>query len=316
MKKNLLFVAAIFAACVANAQSICVVDGKTLLGADAASTAVSKSAGFEFGKIDGAVTCTSAFDDSYKIVGTNAKNAAAEVISSITLGTATATVDVDGANGVQGQTNPKDSEGSNLGAIDVAPASGAVFKFTVAKDGYLYVFGKLSSNKSYMVWEEGKNAVGYTLFADWAGDVKGKGYTLVGDADFNYLKEAGYSQILWPETIIQASVDGKSFKNAESDVTANENPYTKVGTSGFGYVKVAVYKDCFYYVHACGSKFSLGAFGFSETDIDPVLSVAGESTGVTAPVAVSAVPVKSIENGKIVISANGIKYNVAGVRVK
>jgi hypothetical protein len=46
------------------------------------------------------------------------------------------------------------------------------------------------------------------------------------------------------------------------------------------------------------------------------LSVAGESTGVTAPVAVSAVPVKSIENGKIVISANGVKYNVAGVRVK
>ncbi|MBO4598734.1 MAG: hypothetical protein J5676_12815 [Bacteroidaceae bacterium] len=316
MKKNLLFVAALFAASVVNAQSIFVVDGKTLLGADAASTAVSKSAGFEIGKIDGAVTCTTAFDDSYKIVGTNAKNAADEVINTITLGSATATVDTDGANGVQGQTNPKDAEGNPLGAISALPASGAVFKFQVEKDGFLYVFGKLSSNKTYMAWEEGKNAIGYTLYADWAKDVKGKTYTLEGDEEMNFLAGAGYTQILWPETILQATADGKSFKNADSDVTANENPYTKVGTSGFGYVKCAVYKDCFYYVHAVGSKFSLGAFGFSETNIDPVLS-AGDATGVAAPVAASvSAPVKSIENGKVVISANGVKYNVAGVRVK
>ncbi|MBO7270090.1 MAG: hypothetical protein J6U81_02430, partial [Bacteroidales bacterium] len=87
------------------------------------------------------VIMTVGADDTWKINSAAANNMTSAIVGDATL---------DLASGVQGSTNPKDASGGNTDGNATAPASGAFAAFEVAKDGYLYVFHKASSNKTYL----------------------------------------------------------------------------------------------------------------------------------------------------------------------
>lgn len=154
------------------------VDAEALLGAEAADTKVNVKAGTVVAQSDN-VTMTTAFEDDYKIVALYAE---ADSCNQLV---------IDGKSyactkGIQGQTNP---ENNNLAK---ASTSGAVFRFDVTADGYLYVVSKLSNNKNYYVWEgettnsnslnKFVNILAYNLTAFGTDGVMSS-YTLPADGD-------------------------------------------------------------------------------------------------------------------------------------
>ncbi len=182
-------------------------------------------------------------------------------------GDAVNTVTIDGtaytmpSGGAVGNTNPKPSDLVSGGQ------SGAVFKFEVKADGWLYVFGKITCNKSYYVWEgDVPNAQGLPVAYTLKGVTKGDGatevsYTLTGDADGYYVIGNGYDT-------------GTALYSAGCcyDV-ATGTPNEKLGSgdagvawSGgdlLGVIAFPVYADAeTYYVNACGSKMSSTGYVF------------------------------------------------------
>ena len=92
-----------------------------------------------------------AFDDSYKTVpidGPTIDNSLLNIFK------------INGENfnaatdmGIQGSANPKDADGCTPSSTLAPPVSGCVYKFYVKKDGYLYIFAKLSSSQPYTIFE-------------------------------------------------------------------------------------------------------------------------------------------------------------------
>lgn len=84
-------------------------------------------------------------------------------------------------NGVQGNENPK-ADGASPAETLTVPTSGAVVKIEALADGWIYIPAKLSTNKQYMVFEDG-NAMGCKYAFEYtsgdggsiAGEVKGEG---------------------------------------------------------------------------------------------------------------------------------------------
>lgn len=278
-------------------------DAVGLLGEGATSkeNAVSLKAGTEMCK-SASVTMKAAWDDGYILQGLAAETDAANkvVIDGVTY---------DAPQGVQGQSNPKPAD-----LLSGGQNTGAVFEFDVTQDGILYVFGKLTGNKSYYVWEgDVKNGQGmpvaFTMFAqpvaEGSAAVK---YTLPGDDSGYYVVGSGYDN---GKGYATASLccdvfagDALASLPEGTDVTKSWGTRWTAGNA-LGVVAFPVYKDAEkYFVNACGSKMTSDGFVFvpGATTISAVTFTKGGETGISNAVAEKA-------------NVNAPIYNLAGQRV-
>lgn len=298
MKKLFTFAAMVAITMSASAQTeSAFLDAEALLGAEAATTPVSVNAETVFCSTSN-VTMKAAWNDTYKIVSLTAETDAANkvVIDGVTYEMPT---------GIQGQSNPKPADLMNGGQN-----SGAVFKFDVKADGVLYVFGKLTGNKSYYVWEgDVKNAQGmpvaFTMQAQPVGGGDPVGYTLKGDADGYYVIGNGYDNGTAMATASWC-VDVYKGLTWGADINPTKT-WGSTWTAGnaLGVIAFPVYKDAAtYFVNACGSKITCNGFAFvpGATTIGNI-SFAGASTGING------ITVDGADN------ANAPVYNLAGQRV-
>lgn len=211
------------------------------------------------------VIMTVGADDTWKINSAAANNMTSAIVGDATL---------DLASGVQGSTNPKDASGGNTDGNATAPASGAFAAFEVAKDGYLYVFHKASSNKTYLISEEG-SLIGYDFAAHMPGKEWGDilAYTLQGEGEFNNVTDPAL--LIWPERIAL----GEAKWTEITDALVAAGGKAQIGASGAGVIKFPVFAGCKYTANACGSKIMIAGFIFSETNIAEV-KLAGEGAEV------------------------------------
>lgn len=263
---------------------------------------VSLTSGTEMCK-SASVTMKAAWDDSYILQGLAAETDAANkvVIDGVTY---------DAPQGVQGQSNPKPAD-----LLSGGQNTGAVFEFDVTQDGILYVFGKLTGNKSYYVWEgDVKNGQGmpvaFTMFAqpvaEGSAAVK---YTLPGDKDGYYVVGSGYDNAKGYATASLCcdvfAGDALASLPEGTDVTKSWGTRWTAGNA-LGVVAFPVYKDAEkYFVNACGSKMTSDGFVFvpGATTISAVtFTKGGGETGINDAVAAKA-------------DANAPVYNLAGQRV-
>ena len=183
--------------------------------------------------------------------------------------------EIDGANvnaaadtlGLRGATTPKDVDLGNPANACTTPAFGAVFQVEAKADGYLFIFHKASSNKQYMVEENGI-PVGYH-FGMVTTDVDG------------YFGEAGATKVI--EYTIEGNnelgqiTDGRKLMFAEDYVKQENDP--NIGTAvykrnGLGVISVPCYKGCTYWFHPTGSKMS--AIGVAYYPVDKDVFVVNE----------------------------------------
>lgn len=298
MKKSLLFVALVAGAMSTNAQTeVCFSDvEKAGLTGEAATMA----AGTVVGESEN-VTMKLAYEDSYKSIGIDFQGYKGAIVN----GTEVAFV-----TGFTGSTNPS---GQSLADGASAPATaGCVVQFDVKKDGYLTVFGKMSSNKEYYVWEGDAvyaMPIAYKFAMDWSAaglaanpTIK---YDLPADKD-GYLdfaaadidKYLNGTKLYWPEQIILG---------AESAVKKN----------GVGAIVFPVYAEAgSYLVHAAGSKISTcGAVFTTEPVTQLVLTGANEDTGEALSLALIGEGGTGISNITADENADAPAYNIAGQRV-
>ena len=272
MKKLLSLLSATCVVMAANAQTeSAFMDPVALLGEEAATTPVSVAGGTVFCQ-SANVKMKAAWDDTYKIVGLVGENDAVKAIT------------IDGVTyqlptGVQGQTNPKENS-----LLTGGQNSGAVYKFEVTADGYLYVFGKLTYNKNYYVWEgnvaNGAGmAMSYSMTAYTVSDGTQVGYTLPAD-ELGYYAAMGYNNF------------DVSVANFTSNPTYDDGTkYNAAGTiaddwttgNALGVIAFPVYKDPGqYYINACGSKLISNGFVFiSGATASATIRPGNEITGIT-----------------------------------
>lgn len=243
MKKSLLFVAALAASVCVNAQSYVQVNPEALglsseVSALTAGTLLGENENFKL---------TVAFDDSYKTTGLDINDYTKFVFDG---------TEIDAKIGMQGNSNPKDANGANPATTTPpsAPVGGAVIGVEALKDGYLYVWGKLSTHKNYTVFEEG-SAIGYRLAMQVAADAFNLlDVTVKGEGEFNNVM----NPIPWPEVIF----------------TGDEASELKL--NGMGVIKFPVFAGCKYLVNACGSKISFGGAWF-DAEGDVAVSIKGDA---------------------------------------
>ena len=299
MKKSLLFAALIAGAMSASAQTeICFSDPES---AGLASDKATFAGGTVVGKSE-SVTMSLAYEDSWGASSISHKGYTGAVVNG---------TEVTFANGVVGNTNPA---GTTLSAEGwTAPTGGAVLQFDVTKDGYLVVFGKLSSNKPYYVWEglsgKGEMPVAYTLAMDWSDADKADmptifyelpadelGYVDCTAADINTYILEGTTALTWPERI--------AYKDPESNVAKN----------GVGAIIFPVYAEAgSYLVHATGSKITTCGAVFTTEPVTSVVLTGADVPNVTFTLGEGGET--GISAVKPAESANGAKYNLAGQQV-
>lgn len=118
--------------------------------------------------------------------------------------------------GAQGQTNPGPE--TTISAKG-AQTTGAVYKFDVKADGFLYVFCKLTGNKTYWAWEDisvpaSSSLIGYNIVAYKAGaEGTEYAYKLPGDESNRFAQEGNvlaadadaYLATSWKRTYVKFS---------------------------------------------------------------------------------------------------------------
>ncbi|MCQ2334287.1 MAG: hypothetical protein MJZ89_00445 [Paludibacteraceae bacterium] len=291
MKKFFFFAAALVASVSMSAQ-YAHVDYSALSADEARSLSVGTVLAATAG---GNVTV--AFDDTWKSVNVKTDGYGWFYAGETALNTDTI--------GAQGQTNGKDADGGNPANTLLPYASGAALAFEATADGYLTVFHKGSSNKQYIVFEEGK-AIGYEYaqLVKVADAPEAIAYTIAGEGEYNWVS----AKIDFVQTIVPVAANGDSIKSKNGEAA----------------MRFPVYKDTKYLFGATGSKMSfLGAyFG---TEAISVAKVGGEDKIELLPaVTVSAVEnvateqkaVKYVKNGQLFIEKNGVIYNVLGTATK
>ena len=251
MKKILLSAAAVFAAMSMNAQVFKVSAEANGITSEEPLTSVEE--GKVWGEIEGALTISNAFTTTHKALD-NKNNDFTKVI-------------IDGNeittdDGVQGQDNPKDEDGGNP-ALTLKPAvSGAVIKIEAKKNGWVYIAAKLSTNKQYMVFEEG-SPMGYKIAMENTDERVKDGVLnleIKGEGEYNYIPEG--TQIQW--------VIREYLNDPEAETAGN----------GLGVFYFPVAEGCTYLAHATGSKIMWNAVYFSETEAQTV-TVEGEGISKT-----------------------------------
>ena len=297
MKKQLLLAALILGAASANAQiEKITVDGSAAsLGTEASAI----TAGTVLGSSDN-VTVKAAYDDSYKVVSCAFQGYNNVIVNgeSFSFG-----------DGVQGSTNPT---GQSLVGSDTStpPTAGAVIQLDVAKDGYIVLVSKLSSNKEYYVWEGDANwaaPMAYSLYMDWSAAANAEhptitytwpanadGYLDFGAADLDKYVNLTTGKALWPEKVVLGA--------DAADVKKN----------GVGVIIFPVYADAgTYLVQAAGSKISVPGVIFSEKPITDLqitgnnaetgealsITFIGEGTGINGVQAVESVDARTYNLG-------------------
>lgn len=243
--------------------------------------------------------------------------------------------------GIQGNDNPKDEGGTNVGADYKQPKSGAVFQLDVKADGYAYVFHKASSNKIYTVfelWDGAATAIGYEFAmitcpagkkndgkkVTWLKDVEVS--TLITDSLITYspnTDEDNYvtGELEFPEIAFLKEY-GDYGKIADSSLVQKNGAYCQ---NGLGVIRFPVEANTSYYVNACGSKMSLACVALATAEeaaklnvtvsngtnvitlLDPVEAPEGI---INTNAAVKAT--KVIENGQVVIIRGDVRYNALG----
>lgn len=298
MKKSLLFAAFLMGAMSVNAQTeICFSDvdnaGLTSDGAIVAGETV-------VGQSDN-VTMKLAYEDTWKASGIDFQGYTGAIVNG---------TEVTFATGVVGSTNPS---GQSLVEGASTPAtSGAVLQFEVKKDGYLTVFGKLSSNKEYYVWEGDAvyaEPMAYTLAMDFsAAALEGTPsivYTIPAD-------ENGYLDFAAAD--IEKYVNGTKYYWPEKTVLGADAADVK--KNGTGAIIFPVFAEAgSYLVHAAGSKITTCGAVFTTEPVTE-LTLTGEAEG-------AAISLALISNGSTGISGivsdaentNAPVYNLAGQRV-
>ena len=223
------------------------------------TTAVAATAGTVLASTNN-VTMTIAFDDSYKTVPIDGLTINNALLNIFRINEENFNVATD--MGLQGSANPKDAGGGTPSSTLAPPVSGCVYEFDVKKDGYLYIFAKLSSSQPYTIFEQGAardysyaqgtttldNTLSYTL----KGSSEGSG----GSED--YLTDA----VLTPQ---------------EYDARYG----TAYNTASMGVVKVKVYADYKYLFNANGSQATVLGYAWNDADVDTIEITDGESNSIT-----------------------------------
>lgn len=290
MKKIFTLVAMATMALAANAQNAVYTElGYDALGLNSdATTAV--AAGTSLGTDAAGNAFSTAFDDQCKLVGVTCSKYNKIVVNG---------VESSISGGYQGNNNSKDADGTGTGVALGVPASGSVLAIDCNKDGYLYVVGKFSNNKQYLVYED-NSPIGYTIVID--GTAAGQTATAAvaelkgDDAEYQYY----YTTAPMPKL---GDLNGLGSSAANN---------------GAGFIKFACTKDCKYYVCASGSKLTQCGTIFSETGEENIIlrGDADADTGVApADVVLEPSSATSINNVVAAKSENAVSYNAVGQRV-
>ena len=261
MKKILLSVVAVFAAMSVNAQVFKVSAEANGIGSDA----VDVEAGKAWGSIEGTIDISNPFATQHKAVDCKNNGFNKVIIDGN---------EIETKDGVQGQDNPKDADGGNPALTLKEAVSGAVIQIDAKKNGWVYIVAKLSTNKQYVVFEEG-TAMGYKIAMENTDERIANGVLnleIKGEGVFNYIPEG--RQIQW--------VIREYMNDAEAATAGN----------GLGVFYFPVAEGCKYYAHATGSKISWSGIYFSETEAAKV-EVTGETEegGAISKVLVGGAPV-------------------------
>lgn len=260
MKKILLSVVAVFAAMSVNAQVFKVSAEANGIGSDA----VDVEAGKAWGSIEGTIDISNPFATQHKAVDCKNNGFNKVIIDGN---------EIETKDGVQGQDNPKDADGGNPALTLKEAVSGAVIQIDAKKNGWVYIVAKLSTNKQYVVFEEGA-AMGYKIAMENTDERIANGVLnleVKGEGEYNYIPEG--RQIQW---VI------KEYMNDENAETAG---------NGLGVFYFPVAEGCKYYAHATGSKISWSGIYFSETEAAKVEVVGETEEGAISKVLVGGAPV-------------------------
>lgn len=308
MKKFFLFAAALVASVSVNAQYISL--SKEGLNQD---EAVAVAAGTSFGANDEIAT-SAAFDDTYKVVGIKHEGYYDFQIDGAAVGADTL--------GIQGQTNPKDADGSNPANACTKVATGAVLQINATHDGWIYVFHKASSNKQYMVFEN-EIPVGYK-FGMVTTDANGYfgtenaiypiEYEIEGNNELNQITDS--RKILFAEDYAKLAINPEDTTIGKADYKRN----------GLSVIAFQCFANCKYWVHATGSKISATGVAYyaSEKDVyvlnnaegaQPVKIYSANTTALNN-VAGEKKAQKVISNGQVLIIKEGVAYTVLGTVAK
>jgi len=244
MRKILLSAAALVAAMSANAQVFKVSADANGIGSEEPYTSI--EAGTVWGEIPGAATISNAFTTTHKAVDNKNDDFNKVIIDGNEIAT---------SDGVQGQDNPKDADGGNPAVTFNQATGGAVIQIDAKKDGWIYIVAKLSTNKQYMVFEEGL-PIGYKIAMESNNEAIPGGVLnleIKGSGEYNNLTLEQYpAGIGWIIREFTGDAEAASAGN------------------GLGVFYFPVAKDCKYLAHATGSKIMWNAVYFSETEAQSV----------------------------------------------
>lgn len=264
-----------------------------------------------------------AFTDNYKQVNTYANN-----YKTATLGNLAINFEL----GIQGANNPKTADGGNPASTLTTPAGGAVLQINAKANGKILVIHKASSNKNYAVFEN-NTAIGYDFAMQWPVDSIGVNgviaYTVANaENEYNQLSLTQFTVTTNTGVTFQATdsiTKDKGIQWPERYFTT-----TEIKKNGIGVIAFNAYKDCTYFVHACGSKISAANVIFvanNPTALDLVLNGSALDDGTVIPnLTLYSIPAatainnveaevkaeKFVKNGQIIIRKGGIEYTVLG----
>lgn len=313
MKKSLLFVAALAASMSINAQESCYFGTSLSL----TETATGVSAGTACGSTS-LVDATIGADDSYKTVSINGpKDSQSGSFRNLVIDGVTLT-ETD-CQGVQGNSNPKDIDGSTPASTLKDPATGAYFQFTAKGDGYLYVVGKMSSNKAYTAFEEG-SAIPYQYAQGTDGtklpqalcfDLAGQGTTVDGVENLTLTDHP--KGLYWPEQIACGLTGFEGDSIADDGTTFSQ--WKKIGQNGVGYIAFPVFDGLTYKVCANGSKLS-GLGFYTSTEKAQSIKLTSDNEEIVFVEGGNLVNgIDNISADKKTVNALDPMYNLAGQRV-
>ena len=248
------------------------------------SDAVDVEAGKAWGSIEGAIDISNPFATQHKAVDCKNNDFNKVVIDG---------TEVETKDGVQGQDNPKDADGGNSAVTFKEATGGAVIQIDAKKNGWVYIVAKLSTNKQYIVFEEGA-PIGYKIAMENTDErVQGGVLNLEikGEGEYNNLTLDKYPNgLMW--------VIREYLGDAEAATAGN----------GLGVFYFPVAEGCKYYAHATGSKISWSGICFSETEAK---TVTVEGDGISKTLVGAGTGINSV---KSVVTDSAI-YNLAGQKV-
>lgn len=158
--------------------------------------------------------------------------------------------------GIQGMNNPRTEDGGNPANTLAPPANGSVIQINAKQDGWMYVVTRISTNKQYTVFEDGK-AIGYKLAM---ADIDNTGYFLDNKVEIEVVGEGAYNYVTEPISNVSTIATGESYS-----------------INGYGVIYFPVRAGSVYYVNACGSKIVWGGMYYSPKEALSVIVSSNDS---------------------------------------